>query len=218
MQRRSRLAAIGAHVTHDGRESAPSWGWPADRSAPKGLVNVRWLGSGVAAVVEQTGAVSDIDPSSLQPGVLDAHALHAFRHGACEALAIALHDATGWPLVMITDFWNVHGDPDRFGIAQAGVGGSGAHWVVRADDGRLVDVDGAHDPGELARAYDGYVDEPGEDDDPGVEPGARLAYATREMALEEHIERKGGPVPHELAATYVAAVLERAGYRQPPGR
>lgn len=36
--------------------------------------------------------------SNLTPGVLDGHALRAFTHGACGALAIALHDATGWPI------------------------------------------------------------------------------------------------------------------------
>jgi hypothetical protein len=61
-----------------------------------------------------------IDPDLLTPGLLDGTAQHAFTTGACSALAIALHDATGWPIVAITDHHNVMEQRGRgaVGVAQ----------------------------------------------------------------------------------------------------
>lgn len=47
------------------------------------------------------------NPDVLTPGVIDGHAKRAFSFGACGGLAIALHDATGWPIIAITDAHNV---------------------------------------------------------------------------------------------------------------
>ena len=49
----------------------------------------------------------NLDSSLLTPGVLDEYASRIFKYGACGALAIAIHDQTGWPIVAITDHHNV---------------------------------------------------------------------------------------------------------------
>lgn len=86
-----------------------------------------------------------LDPEKLTPGVIDGYAKSAFKYGACGALAIALHDATGWPIVAITDHHNVWD-------GKAG-GGSAMHWTVQRPDGKLIDIDGAHDPEDLVEEY-----------------------------------------------------------------
>lgn len=139
-------------------------------------------------------------------GELDAAAFAAFEHGACEALAVALHDLTGWPLVKVADPWNVSGDVDEWGIAVAG-GGSAVHWAVRTPAGELVDVRGAHAPGELAASYDGDVDElTDSDEEAGCTPGAKLGYATRDDAVDENVAKSGELTPAD-AAPYARLVL-----------
>jgi len=113
-----------------------------------------------------------------------------FTYGACGGLAIALHDATGWPLVMVTDAENVTG-----GLAH--MGASGIHWLVRRPDGMLVDVDGVHRPEDVLTRYE---------DESDWGEGEALGEASREDAVEEY-EAKGEPVPLEVCAQYAAAVL-----------
>jgi hypothetical protein len=129
----------------------------------------------------------------LTPGVLDGAAEHVFLYGGCAALAIALHDATGWPLVAITDADNCHD-------GHIGMGGSAMHWTVRHPSGRLLDVLGLHDEDDLV---DGYHD----DADEGQ---AAAAIAPRSYAVDEYVDARGEPYPIDLAATFVDAVLERA--------
>lgn len=138
------------------------------------------------------------DPSKLAPGVLDEYARGAFKYGACGALAIAMHDALGWPIVAITDAHNVFED------GQAG-GGSALHWTVRAPDGKLVDVDGAH-------AEDDLVDEYMFDAD---DEEAAAGISCRADCAEWYVESQGQPVPIDLARTFVEAVLDNAGYGPP---
>lgn len=130
--------------------------------------------------------------SDLTPGVLDGYALSAFKRGACGALAIALHDATGWPIVAITDAHNVHG-------GRAG-GGSAMHWAVMRPDGKVVDVDGAHDPDELVEEYHAEADD----------EAAALGVSTRADAAEWYVEAQGEPIPLSLAATFVQVVVAKA--------
>lgn len=137
--------------------------------------------------------VSQIDASKLTPGVLDNYALRAFKYGACGAMAIALHDATGWPVVAITDSHNVFED------GMAG-GGSALHWTVRRPDGMLIDVDGAHTAESLVEEYEGEADD-GE---------AAAGISTREDVVEWYINCQGEPVAVALAATFVDAVLAKA--------
>lgn len=129
------------------------------------------------------------DPSKLTPGVLDGYAMRAFKYGACGALAIVLHEATGWPIVAITDAHNVYD-------GEAG-GGSAMHWTVQLPDGRLLDVDGAHEADDLVEQYAGEADD-GE---------AAAGLSTREDAWEWYGESQGEPIPLELARTFVAPVL-----------
>lgn len=133
------------------------------------------------------------DPRNLTPGLLDGYALRAFKYGACGALAIAVHDATGWPIYAVTDAHNVFED------GQAG-GGSALHWVVQRPDGAFVDVDGVHTAPELVAQYEGEADD-GE---------AAVGRSTRADAWEWYGEAQGAPVPINLAATFVEVVLRKA--------
>ena len=158
--------------------------------------------------------MSDLDPRSLRPGILDGSAERAFTAGACAALAIALHDATGWALVKVTDSHNVWVGDDhtmegldadaRSRIGSAG-GGSALHWMVVRPDGALIDVDGAHSAADVIDEHDGEADD-GE---------SALGQASRRDAVEEY-EGQGEPISIRLAATFVTAVLARAGRWEQP--
>jgi hypothetical protein len=151
---------------------------------------------------------------SLTPGVLDGAAERAFSYGACAGLALALHDATGWQLVKLTDADSVY-DPhggdyvdrpqlQRGHIGSAGMGAGGLHWAVERPDGMLIDVDGAHTLGELIDRYSGEGDQRSQ--------GQVAAGRTdREDAIDEYVEAKGAPVPLTMAASFVEPVLDRAG-------
>jgi len=126
----------------------------------------------------------------LTPGVIDGAAEHVFTMGGCGALAIALHDATGWPIVAITDHHNVHD-------GRAG-GGSALHWTVRHPSGRLLDIDGLHDVADLVDRYDGEADD------------GQAAWGISSRAdAEEWWNEAGRKIPLSVAATFVDAVLER---------
>ena len=156
--------------------------------------------------------MSNLDPKNLTPGKLDGWAENAFMAGACAALAVAIHDATGWSLVKVTDSHNVsrrmpggswldmEGQPEevRAVVGSAG-GGSALHWMTMRPDGRLVDVDGSHSPADALADYGGEADE-GE--------GA-LGTASREDAVDEYVEGQGEPISIRLAATFVKAVLAK---------
>lgn len=106
---------------------------------------------------------------TIEPGVLDQRAVFAYRNGQCHAMGIALNDETGWPLVAIES---------TEGVVE--------HVCVRRDDGRLVDVRGAHYEEELVgesravpidrRAIDKLVQEGGWAS-PAVEEAAGLVPA-----------------------------------------
>lgn len=133
-----------------------------------------------------------LDASKLTPGVLDGYAIRAFSYGACGGLAIALHDATGWPIIAITDAHNVHD-------GKAG-GGSAMHWTVRHPSGKLLDVDGLHDPEDLVDAYEGEADD-GE---------AAWGLSSRADAVEWYIEAQGEPIPLSLIESFVDPILASA--------
>src|SRR5690606_25543106 len=92
-------------------------------------------------------------------------------------------------LIAITDSHNV-----MDGIAG---GGSALHWMVQRPDGKLVDVDGAHDSEDI---LDSYHDEA----DDGI---AAIGLSNLEHVREWYIECQGEPVPIRLARTFVRAVL-----------
>jgi hypothetical protein len=138
------------------------------------------------------------DPKKLTPGIIDGFAKSIFKYGGCGGLAIAMHDELGWPIVAITDAHNVFED------GTAG-GGSAMHWTVRAPDGKLVDVDGAHDPEDLVEEYMWDADD----------EEAAAGTTSREGCAEWYVEAQGEPIPIDLARTFVQAVLENSGYGEP---
>lgn len=74
----------------------------------------------------QGGCVID-----LIPGKIDSNAKWAFTAGQCHALALALHEQTGWQIVAI----------------KGGVFGGIPHVVCRrSTDNQLVDITGVIDP------------------------------------------------------------------------
>lgn len=66
------------------------------------------------------------------PGVIDAESVRAFMTAQCHALALEIHDRTGWPLVGLTD---------EFGEV--------GHVMIRTPSGRLLDITGAWDADDL---------------------------------------------------------------------
>jgi len=126
----------------------------------------------------------------LTPGVIDGHAERVFTQGGCGALAIALHDGMGWPIVAITDAHNVHD-------GRAG-GGSALHWGVQHPSLLFIDVDGMHDMDEITRSYDGDADE----------GKAAWGLSTRADA-EEWWNEAGRKVSLATAALFVEPVVDR---------
>jgi len=131
-------------------------------------------------------------PDNLTPGVIDGYARRAFKYGGCGGLAIALHDAMGWPIMAVTDSHNIYGE-------MAG-GGSALHWAVLHPCGELLDIDGLHSPEDLIAEYEGDADN-GE---------AGVGRSTRADAWEWYGESQGEPIPISLAATFVPATLALA--------
>lgn len=135
---------------------------------------------------------------TLTPGVLDGAAEGAFMGGACGALALVLHEATGWPLVALTDAHNVYGD-------HVG-GGSCLHYGVRRPaDGAFIDVLGAHTDEDI-------LSEHGDEADDGE---AGIGLTTAADVRDWYVEAQGEPVPLEVARTFVPAVLARAEQTAP---
>lgn len=126
----------------------------------------------------------------LTPGVIDGYAERAFTQGACGALAIAMHDALGWPIIAITDAHNVHD-------GKAG-GGSAMHWGVLHPDGLFIDVDGAHDLDVVTDIFAGDADD-GE---------SAWGLSTRADA-EEWWNEGGRKVTLTTAAMFVQPLLDR---------
>jgi hypothetical protein len=73
-------------------------------------------------------AGSDGCSYELEPGVLDERAEAAFLHGQCHALALALHERTGWPIIGVED--------EELDIC---------HFHVQTPCGRALDITGAHE-------------------------------------------------------------------------
>lgn len=101
----------------------------------------------IAAVLDGEGDDRDIEPWGVKlaaaeervqatshraapPDRLRQLTEDTFQDGQCHALALALHERTGWPV---------------WALRSPGRNGHDVHFVVRAPDGRLVDVTGARD-------------------------------------------------------------------------
>jgi len=66
----------------------------------------------------------------LTPGVIDGEAIAWYRYANCALLAVYLHRASGWPLVMVS----TEGKTDNATRM--------IHVLCRRPDGRLVDIEG----------------------------------------------------------------------------
>lgn len=125
----------------------------------------------------------DAMPWQLTPGTITPAAIEAFTRGACAGLAIALHDATSWPIIEIG-----HCD------------GLPLHFMVRRPDGLLLDIRGTHTD-EVA------CDEWEFDADGGI---VSITEVTRDAVVVCYRVDCGEPVPMDLVRTFVPAVLALA--------
>jgi hypothetical protein len=119
----------------------------------------------------------------VHPGILDDRAALVFTNGHCHSLALALHRATGGEMVAFTRTQKPF-----------------EHVLVRADDGRLIDIGGARTPAEVVAA------------------GGHLRGLNSET-LEQLTSEYGwvSPVP-EVASAWVAPLLERVAAGAPHHR
>lgn len=119
----------------------------------------------------------------LTPGSITPAAIEAFTRGACAGLAIALHDATGWPIIEVG-----HCD------------GLPLHFMVRYPDGRLLDVRGLHSGSDVRDEWE-Y------DADNGI---VALTETTRDAVMDCYLIDCGEIVPMDLVRTFVPAVVALA--------
>ncbi|MEV4784018.1 ParB N-terminal domain-containing protein [Streptomyces tuirus] len=119
-------------------------------------------------------------PWQLTPGRITPAAVEAFTRGACAGLAVAVHDATGWPIVEVG-----HCD------------GLPLHFMVRHPGGHLVDIRGAHTDDDVRDEWEFDADD----------SIATLTVATRDVVLGCYFVDCGEPVPMDLVRTFVPAVL-----------
>ncbi|WP_325705952.1 hypothetical protein [Amycolatopsis sp.] len=78
----------------------------------------------------------------MTPGVIDDEARRAFTNGQCHALALALNEETGWPMVQV----GVHG-----------YGGIPRHWMVETPNGDLLDIKGLSTYEDVADRWAGDI-------------------------------------------------------------
>lgn len=124
----------------------------------------------------------DAMPWQLTPGMITPAAIEAFTRGACAGLAIALHDATGWPIIEV-------GHCDKLPL----------HFMVRCSNGLLLDIRGLHSD-EAVRA-EWEFDADGD---------VSLAEATRADVANCYRVDCGEPIPMDLVRTFVPAVISLA--------
>jgi hypothetical protein len=119
----------------------------------------------------------------VDPGVLDDRAALAFTNGHCHSLALALHGETGGEIVA---FAKLEKPFD--------------HLLVRADDGRLIDIGGARMPAEVVAA------------------GGQLS-SVNTAVLERLPFDYGWVAPDpEAASAWVPPLLQRVADREPHRR
>jgi hypothetical protein len=119
----------------------------------------------------------------LTPGTINTAAIEAFTRGACAGLAVALHDATSWPIVEVG-----HCD------------GLPLHFMIRHPGGQLLDIRGLH-------SDDAVCDEWEFDADGGA---VTLTLAARDAVVDCYRVDCGEPVPMDLVRTFVPTVVALA--------
>ena len=120
--------------------------------------------------------------------VIDANARHAFTRGGCGALAVAIHDLTGWPI-----------------IAAGHCDGLVMHYLVRNPAGQLVDINGAHSDDDVCDEYEFHADN-------GV---VTLAEASAEDAWAWWRDEELEPIPADVVRSFAVAVLAAFGTQTP---
>jgi len=75
--------------------------------------------------------------AEITPGVRDQEAIRYYLRGNCALLAIEIHRAAGWPLIMISSEASKD-SPHHYNDSRM------VHVLTRRPDGRLVDIGGAH--------------------------------------------------------------------------
>jgi hypothetical protein len=135
--------------------------------------------------------MSFLSDDRLTPGIIDGAAEHAFSTGACAALAYAMHEATGWTIIGISDAHNVH--DGRLG------GGSSLHWGVMRPDGKFIDIDGVHEIEDIVERYMYDADD----------EEAAWGKGTPADINEWYVENQGAPISLSLARTFVDPLLNR---------
>jgi hypothetical protein len=84
------------------------------------------------------GQDEDDEEPVVEPGLLDEVAMEAYKSGQCLALALALHDRTGWPVMLL-----VRGKKRSLQKVKMD---DIIHALVRAPDGYDVDIYGDNEP------------------------------------------------------------------------
>lgn len=116
----------------------------------------------------------------VRPGIIDQHAVQAFKYGACGGLAIAVHDITEWPL-----------------IAVGACDGLDMHYMVRTPAGLLLDIEGLHADSDVTAEYEFDADD-------GI---VTLTQTTREKVWFWYHGEEGEPIPMDVVRTIADAVL-----------
>ena len=84
------------------------------------------------------GQDEDDEELAIEPGLLDEVAFEAYKNGQCLALALAIHDQTGWPVRLL-----VRGKKQALQKVKMD---DLIHALVRAPDGYDVDIYGDNEP------------------------------------------------------------------------
>lgn len=135
----------------------------------------------------------DAMPWKLTPGTITPPAVEAFTRAACAGLALALHDATGWPIVEV-------GYCDGLPL----------HYLVRHPNNQLVDITGSHTDTAVCDEWEYDADD----------FQATLAEAARSSVESCYLTDCGEPVPMDLVRTFVPPVLRalnNEGHHPEPG-
>lgn len=119
-----------------------------DRLVASAAAEVADLSRPTAEVYDASG-----DPITLTLGVIDDEADWVYTNGQCLALAVAMSEQTGWPVVLRA-FTDGDGYEDDEPVRYTNL----RHAYVQQPDGSLLDIRGEHDPiivDEECRDFDG---------------------------------------------------------------
>jgi hypothetical protein len=145
----------------------------------------------------ETGTYTVLDsggsPCDVTPGVIDDEADRVYTNGQCLALAVAMSEQTGWPVVVTRDDLGDEIDGEPYFTLR--------HALVQAPDGTLLDIRG--EQGTIEDVLDG--DEPmGDGATPQVFTVPHGALEEYEGFLSEQSVVAAEPFAAKVLATYKA--------------